>query len=107
VFRRAIGKLFASPYGIWFLSHTDTEENGGQTRYVPRLDKRVRTYVEGACQFIFLAETLGTKRLLHTAPSARSRPGSRVPLPEPMEMDARALYSAISAGLTPKKEIVS
>lgn len=107
VFRRAIGKLFASPYGIWFISHTDTEENAGQTRYVPRLDKRVRTYVEGACQFIFLAETLGTKRLLHTAPSAKFQAGSRVPLPEPMDMDAPKLYAAIAAGLkpsTPKQE---
>lgn len=102
LFRQAIGKLFASDYGIWFLSHTDTEENGGQTRYVPRLDKRVRTYVEGACQFIFLAETLGPRRLLHTAPTAKFQAGSRVPLPEPMEMDARKLYEAMAAGLKPK-----
>ena len=102
LFRRAIGKLFASPYGLWFLSHTDTEENQGHTRYVPRLDKRVRTYVEGACQFIFLAETLGPRRQLHTAPTAKFQAGSRVPLPEPMEMDARKLYTAMAAGLKPQ-----
>lgn len=103
LFRRAVGKLFASPYGIWFISHTETEENQGQTRYVPRLDRRVRTYVEGACQFIFLAETLGPKRQMHTAPTAKFQAGSRVPLPEPMAMDARALYAAMAAGLrTPK-----
>lgn len=103
LFRQTMGKLFASSYGIWFLSHTDTEENQGHTRYVPRLDKRVRTYVEGACQFIFLAETLGPKRQLHTAPTAKFQAGSRVPLPEPMPMDARGLYAAMNAGLRPAK----
>lgn len=99
LFRREVGKLFAASVGIWFLSHTDTEENGQITRYVPRLDKRVRTYVSGACQFVLLAETLGPKRVLHTQPSARFEAGSRVPLPEPMDLDARVLYAAMSAGL--------
>ena len=99
LFRQALGKLFASPYGIWFLSHTDTEENQGQTRYIPKLDKRVRTYVEGACQFILLAETLGAKRQIHTQPTAKFQAGSRVPLPAMLDMDARGLYEAINAGL--------
>lgn len=101
LFRRTVGKLFASTYGVWFLSHTDTEDHQGVVRYIPRLDKRVRTYVEGACQFIFLAETLGPKRKLHTAPSAKFLAGSRVPLPASMEMDARQLYAAMAAGLRP------
>jgi len=100
LFRREVGKLFAAPLGIWFLSHTDTEEQGQITRYVPRLDKRVRTYVSGACQFVLLAETLGPKRVLHTQPSAKFEAGSRVPLPEPMDLDARALYAAMAAGLS-------
>lgn len=99
VFRQAVGRLLASPYGIWFISHTDTEENQGQTRYIPRLDKRVRTYVEGACQFILLAETLGPRRQLRTQPSARFQAGSRVPLPDPMPLDASGLYAAIRDGL--------
>lgn len=103
LFRQAIGKLFAAPYGIWFVSHTDTEENQGQTRYIPRLDKRVRTYVEGACQFIFMAETLGPRRQLHTKPTAKFQAGSRVSLPDPMELDARALYTAMAAGLGAKE----
>lgn len=99
LFRREVGKLFASPYGIWFLSHTDTEENDRITRYVPRLDKRVRTYVEGACSYIFLAETLGPKRVLHTQPTAKFQAGSRTPMPDPMDLNARELYAAMAVGL--------
>lgn len=100
LFRREVGKLFASPYGIWFLSHTDTEEEKGVTRYVPRLDKRVRTYVEGACSYIFLAESLGPRRVLHTTPSAKFQAGSRTPLPAQMDLDPRALYREIERGLS-------
>jgi hypothetical protein len=89
---------------VWFLSHTKTVENGQITQYVPKLDSKVYTYVNGAVQFVFLAETLGPRRVLHTAPSAKFEAGSRVPLPEPMEMDARKLYAAMVAGLKPTKE---
>lgn len=101
LFRREIGRLLATDLGVWFLSHTETVEEGQVTRYMPKLDKRVRTYVQGACQFVLLAETLGKKRVLHTQPSARFEAGSRVPLPEPMDLDARALYGAMAAGLKP------
>lgn len=99
LFRESVGQLLASPYGLWFVSHTDTDDNEGTTRYVPRLDKRVRTYVEGACQYILLAETLGPRRQLRTAPTARFQAGARTPLVDPMPMDARALYTAIAGGL--------
>lgn len=102
LFRQQVGRLLATDYGIWFLSHTDTVEEGQITRYVPKLDKRVRTYIQGAVQFVFLAETLGTKRVLHTAPSQKFEAGSRVPLPEPMDLDARALWLAMDKGLNPK-----
>lgn len=101
LFRRAVGKLLAAPVGVWFLTHTDTVEDGAITRYVPKLDKRVKTYVQGACDFVFLAEALGKRRVLHTEPSAKFEAGSRVALPEPMELDARKLYAAIKAGLKP------
>lgn len=99
LFRREVGRLLASDLGIWFLGHTDTVEDDKVTRYVPRLDKRVRTYIQGVCQFVLLAETLGPRRVLHTAPSAKFEAGSRVPLPEPMDLDARALYAAMAKGL--------
>jgi hypothetical protein len=98
-FRNTVGKLLATNLGVWFLTHTKTVEESGLTRYVPKLEGRVLTYVQGAAQFVFLAESLGPKRVLHTAPSAKFEAGSRVPLPEPMELDARALYKAILVGL--------
>lgn len=101
LFRQQVGKLLATNLGIWFLSHTETVEEDKITRYVPRLDKRVRTYIQGVCQFVFLAETLGPRRALHTQPTAKFEAGSRVPMPDPMELDARALYAAIAKGLNP------
>lgn len=100
LFRHAVGKLLQSQYGIWFLTHVDRVEDEGVTQYVPRLDKRVKPLVQGSCDFVFLAEALGPKRRLHTAPSARFEAGSRWPLPPQMDFDARALFSAMKKGLT-------
>lgn len=100
LFRQAIGKLLASPYGIWFLSHTDSEEVENITRLTSRLDKRVRTYVEGACHYLLLAEILGARRQLRTAPSARFQAGGRTPLTDPMPLSARQLYTEMAAGLS-------
>lgn len=101
-FRQVIGRLLALDLGVWFLTHTKTIEDAGVTRHVAKLDGKVVTYVQGAADFVFLAEHLGPRRLLHTAPSAKFEAGSRVPLPEPMDLDARALYAAMNAGLNPK-----
>jgi hypothetical protein len=99
VFRGTIGKLLSTDLGVWFLTHTKAVDDNGVTRYVPRLESRVLSYVQGATQFVFLAEALGNKRVLHTAPSAKFEAGSRVPLPEPMPLDARELYKAMNTGL--------
>ena len=99
IFRDAIDKLLGTPYGIWFLSHVETIQDGNQITHVPKIDKRVRTYVEGACDFCLLAEARGPVRELRTVPSARYQIGSRVPLPDPMPLDARALYAEIAKGL--------
>ncbi|HTE63663.1 MAG TPA: AAA family ATPase [Solirubrobacteraceae bacterium] len=98
-FRRTIGQLLATDLGVWFLTHTKAVQDGDVTRYVAKLDAKVLTYVQGAVQFIFLAETLGAGRKLHTAPSAKFEAGGRVALPDPMDLDARALYDAMAAGL--------
>jgi hypothetical protein len=103
-FRDVVGRLLASDLGVWFLTHAKTVEENGATRYVPKLDGKVQTYVQGATQFVFLAEALGNKRVLHTQPSAKFEAGSRVPLPEPMAMDAAGLYKAMAAGLGAKGE---
>jgi hypothetical protein len=102
-FTKVVGDLLATDLGVWMLTHAKAVEDEGVTRYVPTLDAKVLTYVNGAVQFVLLAETLGPNRVLHTAPSARFEAGSRVPLPEPMEMDARKLYAAIDKGLKPAK----
>lgn len=98
-FRATVGKLLSTSLGVWFVSHAKTVEDGGVTRYVAKLDGKVVTYVQGATQFVFLCETLGSRRQLHTAPSGKFEAGSRVPLPSPMAMDARELYRAMAAGL--------
>lgn len=98
-FRQQVGRLLASDLGIWFLSHTKIVQDGDRTRYVARLDARVLTYVQGACQFVLMAETLGPKRQLRTAPTAKFEAGGRVALADPMDLDARKLYAAISKGL--------
>jgi hypothetical protein len=104
-FRAVIGKLLATDLGVWFTTHAKPVEEGQLTRYVATLSPKVLTFVNGAVQFLFLAETLGLKRVLHTGPSAKFDAGSRVPLPEPMEMDARKLYQAMAAGLkSPEKK---
>jgi hypothetical protein len=103
-FRHVIGRLLASDLGVWFLSHVREQKDGDNVRYGSRLDNRVLTYVQGACQFVLLAETLGPKRALHTQPTAKFETKARVPLPEPMELDARALYTAMSRGLGSEKQ---
>lgn len=103
VFRQAVDKLLAAPVGVWFLSHVETVQDGNQTTYVPKIDKRVRTYVEGACDFCLLADAQGPNRKLHTAPSARYQVGTRVPLPNPLPLDARRLYVEIAKGLAAPK----
>jgi hypothetical protein len=102
-FRHVIGRLLATDLGVWFLTHTKVVEENKTTRYLPKLDTKVLTYVQGAAQFVFLAEALGPRRLLHTQPTAKFEAGSRVPLPEPMDLDARALYAAMKAGLNGTK----
>lgn len=99
LFRREVGRLLATPMGVWFTGHTELVEVNKVQRYVPTLDKRVRGYVLGACSYILFGEAQGPKRVLHTQPSERYEAGSRTPLPEPLEMDARKLYTAMAAGL--------
>jgi hypothetical protein len=102
VFRHEVGRLLRTGLGIWFLTHTRAVDDDGVTRYVAKLDGKVLTYVQGACEFVLLAETLGPKRLLHTQPSAKFECGTRVPLPEPMDLNARVLFEAMRAGLSPR-----
>jgi hypothetical protein len=101
--RQALTPLLATSLGVWFISHTDTIQDGNRITYIPKIDKRVRTLIEGACDFCLLAEANGPNRQLHTTPSGRYQAGSRVPLPEPMPLDARTLYVEIAKGLIKPK----
>lgn len=110
VFRRQVGRLLSLPLGVWFVSHTrEKQEKVGReqvTRYQPRLDGRVLTYVQGACDVVLLAEARGPRRLLHTQPSQQFEAGSRIPLPEPMDLDARKLATEMAKGLKPAAQVV-
>lgn len=100
IVRRDLGSLLSLPLGVWLLGHVEMvgdEKQGG--RMVPTVDKRVRGYMLGACDFVLMAESVGGRRVLHTQPSERYEAGSRVAMPEPLDMDARALYAAMAKGL--------
>ena len=99
IFRRKINELLATPYGVWFLSHVETIQDGNQITYIPKIDKKVRTFIEGAVDFALLAEARGPNRQLITAPSARYQVGTRVTLPNPLPLDARQLYVEVAKGL--------
>jgi len=107
IWRQEIGRLFDTELGIWFLSHAREKQVDGVQRFVSNLAERPAAYVFGGCQYVFLAETLGPKRRLHTQPTARFEAKSRAigtPMPEPMDLDARALYAAMHAALNPKPQ---
>jgi AAA domain len=104
--RRDVGALLSMNVGVWFLGHTELVGDDKASRMIPTVDRRVRPYIIGACDFILLAETIGSRRVLHTQPSERYEAGSRVPLPEPLDLDARKLYAAMHDGLSPVSEEV-
>jgi hypothetical protein len=68
-------------------------------RFIPKLDKRVRTFVQGACDYVWFAERLGPRTFLHTQPTAKFEAGSRTPMPDGLSLDAKAVYAAMRAGL--------
>jgi predicted RNA-binding Zn-ribbon protein involved in translation (DUF1610 family) len=98
LFRQQINRLLATTYGIWFLGHAETEQADKDVKHIPKLDKRVRTYVEGICDFIWFAQRIGPRAQIQTQPSARFGSGSRVAMPDPCPLDARAIYTAMEKG---------
>lgn len=100
-FRDVIGRLLATNLGVWFLTNAREKEENGITRYVPQLAPNPLAYVRAMVSFIWCVEAIGPKRQLHTAPNARFESGGRVPLPSPMEPNARELYRAMNTALNP------
>lgn len=103
MFRDVVGKLLSSDMGVWFVSHAKEKEVEKKTRFATKLDQRVLTYVQGAVDFIFLAEKLNLDRLLHTQPTDKFEAGSRVAMPEPLPLDPKVLWAAMDRGLNPEK----
>lgn len=102
LFRQEIGKLLASPLGIWFIGHMDTEQIANESKYIPKLDKRVRTFVEGNSDFNWFAHRIGKRAQLQTQPTALYAAGSRVPMPDPCPLDAKTIYRAMQQGFNGK-----
>jgi hypothetical protein len=103
-FTGQIGRLLAAPIGIWFLTHLTpkTDKTGELTVYKPDLNKNVNGYLEGAVDFLWLAEVVNGKRVIHTQPTKHFEAGSRVPMPSPIPMDARAIATAMDRALNPE-----
>lgn len=106
-FRTTLGRLLALPVGVWLISHAtlvETDKNR-PPRAVPTVNKRVRDYVLGACDYVLHAERVGPDHALHCQPTERYEAGSRWPLPDELPLDARALYAAMEAA-RPKLQTV-
>ena len=102
MFCEQIGRLLSTEMGVWFITHVREKTEGDTTIYAPKLDAKIYAWVQGACDFVFLAESSGSKRLLHTQPGVQFEAGSRVPMPEPLPLDARELWLAMDRGLNPQ-----
>jgi hypothetical protein len=102
MFCEQIGRLLATEMGVWFITHVREKTEGDTTIYAPKLDAKIYAWVQGACDFVFLAESAGRKRLLHTQPGVQFEAGSRVPMPEPLPLDAQELWLAMDRGLNPQ-----
>lgn len=104
-FNAQIGRLLAAPVGIWFLTHLreKTNKEGDLVVYAPDMDKAVHGYIMGAVDFVWLAEVgRGGQRIVHTQPTPHFEAGSRVALPSPLAMDARAIATAMGRALNPQ-----
>jgi hypothetical protein len=98
-FKSTMARLLALPIGVWLISHAERIEDDGRTKLEPAVSKRVRQYVLGQVDYVLCAERVGSRSELRTQPTSRYQAGSRVPLPDPMALDARALYDAIRDGM--------
>lgn len=98
-FKTVVQSLLALRIGVWFTSHaTVVETEKGKKQVQPTVHKKVRDYLVGSSDFVLYAERAGVTRQLRTLPTELVEAGSRVPLPDPLPLDARALYGAIAAG---------
>lgn len=105
-FKSEVGRLLATPYGIWFITHLQekTDKKGELVVYKPDLDKNVNAYITGAADFVWLAETQPNgDRIVHTRATQHFEAGSRRTLPSPLAMDARVIAGAMDRALNPER----
>lgn len=103
-FRLRVGKLCALGLGVWFISHTEEREIkqkvGTITKQVPSLSGKTGKWLSGFVDFIFFATSeqteAGDVRLLRTQATENFEAGGRVPLPDPLPLDAVALREAMA-----------
>ncbi len=102
-FNQQVGRLLAAPVGIWFITHLREKMNikGELLAYVPDMDKNVHAYIAGAVDFLWLAESVNGQRRVHTQPTQHFEAGSRVGIPSPLPMEARAIATAMDRALNP------
>lgn len=102
--RLRIGKLAGLGLGVWFISHSRERDHdtrvGTITKIEPTVTGQIRTFLEGFCDFIFFATSRlgenGESRVVHTHAAENYEAGSRVPLPDPLPLDANAVRDAMA-----------
>lgn len=111
-FRLRIARLSNLGLGVWFISHSKETEIktavGSVTKHVPDIGGQARSFLIGFCDLILFATSQltpeGEQRILRTSASENWEAGGRVPLPDPIPLDAAVLRRALEgacAALTP------
>jgi hypothetical protein len=110
--RLRVAALCSLGKGVWFISHaTDQEVKkrvGSTTVTVPSLSSGPRKFLSGFCDFILLARSElgeeGETRVLRTRATENYEAGGRVPLTDPLPLDAAALRTDIERACGAKEE---
>lgn len=100
-----VAKLCSLGLGVVFISHEKNEEIkqrvGTVTRAVPSMTGAAGRWMEGFVDYVLRAEIVATadgeQRVLRTNPSENWMGKQRLPLPDPLPLDATALREAMLA----------
>lgn len=113
-FKLRVGRLCSLGLGVVFISHEKSEEIkqkvGTVTKAMPRLSGSTGQWLTGFVDYVLRAEIVATddgpKRILRTNPSENWIGKQRLPLPDPLPLDAKALREAMGAAAahTPEPE---
>lgn len=103
---RAINKLINSDLGLILIAHSvlveDEDEN---EKWVPSVHaKDQRPYYLGNVDFVWFARRNGPTGDLVTQPNKKYEVKSRLNVPSPLPLDAKAAYSALSTACATKKK---